>query len=204
MEVRECPQCGAPVTNSSERQCAYCKAEFFVDSLATLRRFDPNEVNKYLKSYATLVNQDPHDPEGLLGLGLCYLQMDMYPLAQKQFEQIIETSPEVMPAYYYYVLASIKGRRLMTLRLSEVRQFETYLQPVVLFDSEISNYSRILLAMIKRDYYAVNGMKVPPPSAEELLSYLHGKEIDENEVRKLTQSVKVASPEDYFNGLFIV
>lgn len=201
--LKECPQCGGPITDSSAQKCEYCGSEFFVDSLAYLGRFDPNDVKKYLASYTTLINKHPNDTDGLLGLGLCHLQLGTYPFAQKQFKQIIETSPEVPPAYYYYILASIQERRLMTLPLSEVRQFETYLRTAILLDGETSKY-RLLFAMLKRDYYEANGMKVPPPSAAELLRDLSGKSIDENEVRQLMQSVKVSGLDDYFSGLSIV
>ena len=202
MEVRECPQCGAPTTRS-QRQCGYCKAEFFVTNLGYLGRFDSNGIEKYLKHYKGLVNQNSHNTEGMLGLGLCYLQMGTYPLAQKQFEQIIETSPEVSSAYYYYALANIKGRRLMTLSLSEVRQLEMYLNTAIQLDTQALQY-RLLLAMLKRDYYEENGMKVPPPTAAELLSDLNRQAIDRNEIEHLIKSVKVAMPDDYFSGFPIV
>ena len=203
MEVRECSQCG-----SIERlngRCANCKAEFYVKSLAYLEQFDSNGIEKYLKQYKGLIDQDPDNTNGVLGLGLCYLQMGTYPLAQRQFEQVIETTPEIAPAYYYYALANIKGRRLMTLSLSEVRQLETYLNTAIQLDSDASQYRyRLLLAMLKRDYYETNGMKVSPPSAAELLNDLAGKTIDYSEIEHLRKSVKVSDQEAYFEVLSIV
>jgi tetratricopeptide (TPR) repeat protein len=198
MEVRQCSQCG-----SIERlngRCANCKAEFYVKSLAYLEQFDSNGIEKYLKGFKSLIDQDPDNTKGVLGLGLCYLQMGTYPLAQRQFEQVIETTPEVAPAYYYYALANIKGRRLMTLTFSEVRQVETYLNTAIQLDSEAPQY-RLLLAMLKSDYYETNGMKVHPPSAAELLDDLSGKTIDHNEIKHLKKSVKVSGEEKYFEVL---
>ena len=200
--VRKCPQCGAPAPPSA-RQCEYCEVEFFVKNLAYLEKFDFSGVGKYLKHYKGLVDQDSQNNEGVLGLGLCYLQMGTYPLAQKQFEQIIETSPEGSPAYYYYVLACIAERRVMTLSFSEVRTLETYLNTAVGLDIEVPQY-RLLLAMLKRDYYEENGMKVPPPSAEELLSGLYGETVYKDEIKYLIKCVKVATPDAYFSDLSIV
>ena len=200
---RDCPRCGAPIENSSEQQCGYCNTELFVDSLADLGQFDPDVVKKSLAYYAGCIKENPNDAKALGGLGLCYLQMGNSPVAQRQFEQVIEIAPEVASAYYYYVLASINGRRLMTLSLSEARLFEKYLITALQMDDK-PQY-RLLLAMIKRDYYEVNGMKVPPPGAAELLKDLYLKEIDAEEVRHLQKSVKVSSQEDYFfKGLSIV
>lgn len=202
MEITECPQCGAAAA-PSERKCSYCKAEFFVNSLAYLGSFESGGIGKYLKHYKELIRQDPNSTEGLLGLGLCYLQMGTYPLAQKCFEKTIETSPDISQAYYYYSLAVIRGRRLMTLSLNEVRQLETYLNTAIQLNDEISHF-KLLLAMFKRDYYETNGMKVPPPSAAELLMSIDGRQINRNELEHLKSSVKVGKDEQYYRILIVV
>lgn len=201
METNECPQCGATAT-PSERRCNYCKAEFFVSSLAYLGSLDVSAGGKYLKHYKELTKKEPDNTEGFLGLGLCYLQMKTYPLATKCFEQIIEHSPDVSQAYYYFVLSKIAGRRLMTLSLTEVRQFETYLNTATLIDSEIPHYA-LLFAMLKRDYYERNGMKVSPPNSSDLLSKIRGLQVDRNEIEHLNSSVKVSNIEQYYNNLAI-
>ncbi|MYB94693.1 hypothetical protein F4167_11975 [Candidatus Poribacteria bacterium] len=200
LSSRECPDCFAAIEDSSAQRCGYCGSELFKDSLADLGQFDPDEIKKYLKFYTTLINEDAHHTEALRGLGLCYLKMGIYPLAQQQFEQVIEIAPDDAPAYYYYVLASVKGRRLKTLRLSEARLFEQYLLTALQLDNQAPQY-RLLLAMLKRDYYEVNGMKVSPPNAAELLKDLYLKEIDEEEAKYLEKSVKVSGQEEYFKGL---
>ena len=88
--------------------------------------------------------------------------MGTYPLATKCFEQVIEASPDISQAYYYFALANIRGRRLMTLSLNEARRLETYLNTATQLDGETPQY-KLLLAMLKRDYYETNGMKVPSP-----------------------------------------
>ena len=91
----------------------------------------------------------------------------------------------------------------MTLSLSEVRRLEEYLNTARKFDTETPQY-RLLLAMLKRDYYETNGLKVRPPNATELLSGLVGETIDEDEVDYLRRCVRVSNLEDYFKGLSIV
>lgn len=201
MEISECPQCGAAAA-PSDRKCSYCKAEFFVSSLAYLGSFDSGGVGKYLKHYKELTRHDPNSTEGLLGLGLCYLQMGTYPLATKCFEQVIEASPEVSQAYYYFALANIRGRRLMTLSLNEARRLETFLNTATQLDGETPQY-KLLLSMLKRDYYETNGMKVPPPSAAQLLADLEGQQINRSEIDHLRAAVKVGKEEQYYGMLTV-
>lgn len=202
MEVTECPQCGAAST-PSDRRCNYCKAEFFVTSLAYLGGYDSGGVGKYLKHYKELTRQEPENTEGLLGLGLCYLQMGMYPLGEKYFQQIIDASPEISQAYYYLSLSKIKGRRLRSVPLSEVRQLESFLNTALMLDDAIPHY-KLLMAMVRRDYYELNGMKSSSPTSSELLMNVTECEVNKNEVERLQEAVKVGNPEVYFGNLVLV
>lgn len=202
METTECPQCGASAS-PSERKCGYCKAEFFVTSLAYLGSFDSSGIGKYLKHYKELTQDDPRNIEGLLGLGLCYLQMGTFSLAKKSFEQVIEATPDIPQAYYYFALTVIQGRRLMTLSLKEIRQIETYLNTAYQLDSEVPQY-KLLLAMVKGDYYEMNGMKILGISARELLQELEGSSILKSELDHLKASIKISNEERYYSILNLI
>jgi len=201
MTICECPQCGA-ATSPSDRKCGYCKAEFFVSSIAYLSRFDLNGIKKYLGHYKQLTKVNPDNAEGFLGLGLCHLQMKTYPLAHKCFDNFIDISPDVSQAYYYSVLAKIGGRRIMSLSLTEVKQYEQYINSAIHIDPEIPQY-KLLLAMLKRDYYERNGMKVVPPNSTDMLSEIRGFEIARYEIDQINSAVKTANNDQYF-GIFTI
>lgn len=202
MEISECPQCGA-AAKPSDRKCEYCKAEFFISSLAYLAGFDTAGVGKYLKHYREMVRKDPSSVEGLLGLGMCYLQTDNYPLAQKYLEELVGEAPDNSHAYFYYAVSIIKKRRLMTLSLNESRQIETQLRTAIQLDEGKPEY-KLLLAMLKRDYYETNGMKVPPPTASDLLRQTMGVQVATGEIDYLKNSVKVDGIDNYFSQITIV
>jgi tetratricopeptide (TPR) repeat protein len=189
MTISECPQCGA-AAQPSQRRCEYCKAEFFITNLAYLGNLDKSQVAKYLKHYNEIIKNDPNDNDGLLGLGLCYLQMGTFQLAEKCFLKIIESSPEISQAYYYYGISSIKGRRIKILSLTEIRKIETYLLTAIQIDDGTPQY-KLLLAMIKKDYYEANGLRILPPSTSDLLSEIQGIPIDVIEIERLEACVKI-------------
>lgn len=194
MEVKECPQCGAPV-NVSGKKCEYCGAEFFISSLAYLSIFNDSEVAKYLKYYKNILNSDKDNIERLLGLGLCYLRMKSYILAKKIFEKIIETSPEISQAYYYFSLSAIAGKRIRSMSLKEIRQIEEFLQTAMEIDTK-PQYT-LLLSMIKGDYYEANGMKINGFSKESLLFSIKDLPIETNELQHLISSIKVGNLDTY-------
>ena len=100
MEIKECPQCGAPASPSM-KCCEYCKAEFFVTSLAYLSSFEETAVKKYLQAYKKMTVSNPDDVEGYMGLALCYLQMGTYPLALKGFQKIVDDFPAVLQKFFW-------------------------------------------------------------------------------------------------------
>jgi len=202
MEISECPLCGA-AAKPSDKKCNYCKSEFFVTSIAYLGNMDSGSFNKYLKYYKELINKEPNNTEGLLGLGLCYLQMGTYPLAQKCFEQIIEHSPEISQSYYYFTLSFIKGRRLMSISLKEAKLIETYLNTAIQLDDSVPQY-KLLLAMLKRDYFEMNGLKVQPPCFSDILNNIQGSEISKKEIERLFDSIKVGSQQLFLSNLVLV
>lgn len=195
MDVSECPQCGAPA-KPSQRNCEFCKAEFFITSVAYLGKLDQGGINKYLQHYKKLTKENPDDAEGYLGLGITFLQLGMFPLALKSFERVIELSPEIPQSYYYASLAKIQGRRLMTLSLKEAKDVESLANTAAQIDPGNPTFT-LLLALIRRDYYEANGMKSPAPNAEELLATIQGREIETKEVDRLKAMVLVR--QDFFS-----
>lgn len=189
MEVTSCPQCGAP-SRQSQRTCEYCKAEFVVSSLSMLSRFDRNGVDKYLKHFKARVKSAPDDFESIFSLGLCYLQMKLYPFALEQFQKARELSPESAEVYYYLALAMVKGRRLKTLSHNEVREIESYLSMACQLDDAPAKYYYFAGAL-KFDYYRANGLRMGEPTDTDLIEEGKMKQQDPGETDLLMNSILV-------------
>lgn len=200
MEVTECPQCGAPA-KPSQRNCEFCKAEFFITSVAYLGKLEQGAINKYLQHYKKLTRENPEDAEGHLGLGITYLELGMYPLALKSFEKVIETAPEVARAYYYCGLSRVQGRRLMTLSLPETREIERWVNTAIQLDPDSVEY-KVLLALIKKDYYEANSLRVTPPSCDQIMAEIKGRKVSSLEMNRLFKCVLVRT--DFVSGQLIL
>ncbi len=68
--------------------------------------------------------------------------------------------------------------------LSTIRQLESFLTAAIHLEGHKAHY-KLLLAAIKSDYYACNGLRIPPPQVEQLLSDASRFEVDPREVRLL-------------------
>ncbi len=135
-----------------------------------------------------MVKAAPEDGDSQFALGLCYLHLRLFDLAIRHFGRAVELMPESSDVYYYYALAMIRGRRPKTLSLNEVRQIEEYVSSAMQLDGTRAKYN-YLAAILKYDYYLANGLRVPDPSAEELLTEASTKDHEGDEVERLLDSV---------------
>ncbi len=191
MEIKECPQCGAP-TSPSAKCCEYCKAEFFVTSLAYLSNFEESAVKKYLQAYKKMAISNPDDIEGHMGLALCYLQTKCYPLALKEFQKIVDDFPDVALAYYYECLAMIGGRRIKILPLKDIKMIETLLDTAIQIDNDNGIY-KLLLGIVRYDYFVLNNMKINGSTPNDLIQEAFSCQIETKEVERLCTSI-IAEP----------
>jgi tetratricopeptide (TPR) repeat protein len=193
IKVEVCPQCGAPVKLSSSK-CEYCSAEFLVTSLAYLDKFDKNGINKYISQYKQMLKDDPDNGEVNLAMGICYLDLGLLDLATKFFGKAIESIPDSADAYYYQAIAQLKGRRPKVLGLTDIRKVEEYLNAAIQLDNSRAKYYS-LWALVKYDFYLKNGMKMNPPTLDELLTELSTRQSEKGEVEKMLRRVPVDDSE---------
>ncbi len=193
MHVSECPQCGAPA-GARARACQYCKAEFLVSSLHSLHGFDRAGIDKYLQTYRGLVRSSPEEPKGHFSLGLCYLRLAVYDLAIRHLSKAVELAPDEADMYYYYGLAMMRGRRPKAVPLSEIRKIEEYIYGAIQLDGRKAKYY-CLAAIIKYDHYFLNGMRVQPPSWEELLDEAQVALWEPDEIDRLLEAVVIREAE---------
>lgn len=187
MNPQECPQCGAPI-NPHSKVCEYCKAEIFVTNLAYLSRYDFVGVQKYLKHYREILTTDPNSSEGLIGIGLCYLQTETYPLAQEVFKKLISVSPELPSGYYYYSLSLIAGKNVRSLSYSTAEKIFTNMRTAMTLDANMLYI--LLLMVLQHDFYKANSIIQHSPKYEELLAMMDYSELDMDEVEKMKIAVK--------------
>lgn len=189
IKVLICPQCGAPVKMRSNK-CEYCEAEFIVTSLAYLDKFDKAGINKYVNHYKQLLKDNPDDGELNCAMGICYLDLGLYDMANRYFARAIEQIPDCGDSYYYYALSLLKGKRPKVLTLSEIRTIEGYLNAATQIDSTRSIYY-YLWALIKHDFYIMNGLTMGSPTVEELTAAAESRQLEQEEIDKLLRRIPI-------------
>lgn len=162
--------------------------------MSSLDCFDKTGINKYISHYKSLLKEEPDSGELNLAMGICNLDLGLYDLATKYFERAIEAVPDSADGYYYYSIAVVKGRKPKLLTLSEVKKIEEYLQAAIQIDSSKAKYHYFWL-IIKREFYAKNGLRINPPSMSDLTEGGNAGQYDRQEIEKMIARVPVTDPD---------
>lgn len=191
IKVNTCPQCGAPI-KVNLNSCEYCNAEFIVRSLSYLKSFDKSGINKYISHYKELLDESPDDGEINLSMGICYLNLGLYNLANKFFKKAIDLTPDNSEVYYYYSLSLFNGKRPKITKYSMIQEIENYLNTAIQLDSERYKYY-YLMAFIKYDFYLRNGLDQGLPTFEELKLEMENKlKTGEEEIDRIRNFLNIS------------
>ncbi len=158
--------------------------------LASLRAMSGARVSEVMESLRTALKRSPSSPELHRQLGKLYLLRHLYGEGQEHLFQVTILVPEDPEAHYYYALALVGGRRLRDLRHEEIQAIEQRLTLTLQLDSTQAKYV-YFSALIKYEYYLVNGLPTVPPFYDELLREAEHKYYASDEMEILIDVVSV-------------
>ena len=182
--AQTCSQCGWSFDTEAlqNNTCKKCKSAILVTSTAYLEKFDKPAIQKYIAQYSQTLRDSPQDRDALLAIGICYLKLGLYDLADKFFKNLIDYHPAEASGYYYRAICIFKGKRPRTASLPVVRDAEQLISTALELDPANGRYD-VLLAAIRYDYYILNGMRVPTPGPEILIASGMSKHVDFFEIQ---------------------
>lgn len=122
-----------------------------------------NKVTTYIYKSQTLLS-----PTELTIQGKNYLKSGAYQEVINIFKQVLGQNPKCVNAHYYIALALLEGKRPRLLPFSIIQEIEKRLRMATMQGSSCS-HCFVLWAIVKEDYYVINGLYVKPPSPSQLL-----------------------------------
>jgi len=221
-DLVECPYCCEPIQRRATR-CRHCQASLAGPepprvgghgtvggdygitiggegnqigdihfTLADLDGVDQDTKNAIRQRYENQVRDHPEQAQYHFALGLSYLDQGLYGLSAASIQRALGKTTHEADILYYLALALLGGRRPRSLMLATVRQIESYLTAAIHLEDRKPHY-KLLLAVVKHDYYACNGLRIPPPPVDQLLKEAVNGEIDAKEVRLMLQHAPLPS-----------
>ena len=198
-----CPQCGWAFDTEALRanSCKKCRSALLITSVAYLEKFDRPAIQKYIARNSEVLRHDPEDQDALLSMGLCYLRLGLFELAEKFLGRLIDAHPEAASGYYYKAIGSLRGRRPRVATLNAIRAAEQLLLTAITLEPENGRHD-IVLAAVRHDYYIMNGLRVPNPSPGDLVEGAEGKHLDRNEIGQGLALMNIPESSPFSPGLF--
>lgn len=187
-----CSQCGWAFDTAALRAntCMKCNSAMLVTSVAYLEKFEKPAIHKYIAQYTTALKANPQDADALLAVGICYIQLGLFDLADKFLQRLIDTDPASAAGYYYRSICLFRGKRPRCVSLTVAREAERLVSTAMELDPA-NGRNDWLLGAIRHDYYVVNGMTVPPPDPDALLESASQKHVDQLEIEQACRLLKM-------------
>jgi tetratricopeptide (TPR) repeat protein len=191
--AQTCSQCGWGFDTEAlqKNTCKKCKSAILVTSVAYLEKFDKPAVQKYIAQYTQVLKADPQNRDALVAIGICYLKLGLFNLADRFLRQLIDAHPADPSGYYYRGICILKGKRPRIASLPVIREAEQLIGTALELDPANGRYD-VLLAAIRHDYYVLNGMRVPDLAPEDLVASAKAKHVDQLEVEQIFGLIKVS------------
>ncbi|HEY3568154.1 MAG TPA: hypothetical protein VGP73_09500 [Thermoanaerobaculia bacterium] len=164
-------------------------------TLSELDTLDEDTKQQLRQAYEDKVRDFPELAQYHFALGLSYLDKKLYDLSTASLQRALGKTSKEADLLYYLTLACIGGRRPRALPLATIRKIESYLCGAIQLANTPAHY-KILLALVKYDYYAGNGLRVPDPPISELLRETDRGNVDSREMEIMLRHVKIASDEN--------
>lgn len=140
-----------------------------ITTLSELDELDPEAKAELLAQYEEKVRDYPDNAKYHFVLGLSYLDRHLYELAIASFKRALGKGLHEADLYYYLALAAVGGKQPRSLGLGRIKEVESLLGAAVRQDCEKRHFYA-LWALVKYDYYLSSGLRVPPPSIEDLVA----------------------------------
>lgn len=191
--AQTCSQCGWSFDVEALRAntCKKCRSAILVTSVAYLEKFEKPAIQQYIAQYTQALKVDPQERDALLAVGICYLKLGLFELADRFLRHLIDAHPADPSGYYYRGICILKGKRPRTASLPIIREAEQLIGTALELDPANGRYD-VLLAAIRHDYYVLNGMRVPDPAPEDLVASAEAKHVDRLEVEQIFGLIKVS------------
>jgi tetratricopeptide (TPR) repeat protein len=190
--AQTCSQCGwaFDIAAISANTCKKCSSAILVTSVAYLEKFEKPAIQKYITHYTKALTANPQDAEALLAIGICYMQLGLFDLADKFLQRLIDADPTIAAGYYYRSICLFRGKRPRCVSLTVAREAERLASTAIEFDPA-NGRNDWLLAAIRHDYYVFNGLTVPQPGPDALLESAGQKHVDQLEIEQAFRLLKM-------------
>jgi hypothetical protein len=148
-----------------------------------------NLTNDYIEFFKQQTEANPKDTNALFGMGLVYMGLKNYELAQRNFKLAVDQSPLDADIYYYFALSLFEGHNPMHLKNTITSRIEEWLHTAT--NRQAKRKYLILQMILRQGAFIANGLQVKGEQPIELFERICTMVPEADEIKELEEHIQI-------------
>lgn len=197
LAINQCQTCGK-ILAPGVTECGKCHTKHSLQpTVVNPLRFTAAEAADYRAQFQEQLEASPKDSNAQFAMGLTYLGLRNYELADEHFIKAVQLMPSNPDVYYYAALTMFHHRSVVNLSKAEMDRIEEWLHTAVQIQPK---RKYLILQMILRQGMSNMGINVDtdklPPA--ELMKQARQTMQEEDELQEIEQHVLITDEKTEF------
>ena len=188
LKILRCKNCTAPLP-AGTTTCPKCHAVNLVQSEVNPLQLPSNLTNDYIEFFKQQTDANPKDTNALFGMGLVYMGLKNYELAQRNFKLAVDQSPLDADVYYYFALSLFEGHNPMHLKNTITTRIEEWLHTAT--NRQAKRKYLILQMILRQGAFVANGLQVKGEQPVELFERICTMVPEADEITELEEHIQI-------------
>ncbi len=188
LKILRCKNCTAPLP-AGTTTCPKCHAVNLVQSEVNPLQLPSNLTNDYIEFFKQQTEANPKDTNALFGMGLVYMGLKNYELAQRNFKLAVDQSPLESDIYYYFALSLFEGHNPMHLKNTITSRIEEWLHTAT--NRQAKRKYLILQMILRQGAFVANGLQVKGEQPIELFERICTMVPEADEIKELEEHIQI-------------
>ena len=188
LKILRCKNCTAPLP-AGTTTCPKCHAVNLVQSEVNPLQLPSNLTNDYIEFFKQQTEANPKDTNALFGMGLVYMGLKNYELAQRNFKLAVDQSPLDADVYYYFALSLFEGHNPMHLKNTITTRIEEWLHTAT--NRQAKRKYLILQMILRQGAFIANGLQVKGEQPVELFERICTMVTEADEIKELEEHIQI-------------
>ncbi len=193
LKVLKCSECTRPL-KEGQTKCSCGAINKFVQADVNPLKMTNQMAQEYIAVFKQKAEENPKDTNALFAMGLFYLGLKNYELAQRNFKMAVDLQPTEPDMYYYYALSLFEGKSPNAINAATAERIEEWLHTATNIQGKRKYL--ILLMILRQGAFLANGLQVHGESPEELFEKIQQFIPEPDELVEIEQHLNISDPKN--------